>query len=123
MKKRILLLFAVSAVMSVTLAVGAATAAQNCEYEGSVSTCIGGFGVGGSLDADQDGTPDGGYGGGVGGKFVYDTTNDNALTVSRGLGHGSSDPEIFGQPNGGYGQHCTGTLDEPECVGGSSPGL
>ena len=121
--KRILLLVTVSAVMSVTLAGGAANAAQSCGYEGSVYSCVGGAGGGGPLDADGDGTLDGGYGGGLGGKLVYDTTNDNALTSSGGYGLGTSDPEIFGQPSGGYGQRCTGTLIEPECVGGSTPGL
>jgi hypothetical protein len=61
--------------------------------------------------------------GGLGGSLEYDTTNDNALTESRGYGHGCSDPDYYEQPNGGYGQHCTGTLNEPECVGGTSPGL
>ena len=55
--RRIMLLATVSAVMTLALAVGAATAAQNnCGYEGSVWTCMGGYASGGSFDADGDGT-------------------------------------------------------------------
>jgi hypothetical protein len=123
MIRRTILLVTVSAVMAVTLAGGAAVADPACGYEGSVWTCKGGSGGGGSIDTNGDGTPDGGCGGGLGGSLEYDTTNDNALTESRGYGHGCSDPDYYEQPNGGYGQHCTGTLNEPECVGGTSPGL
>ena len=120
--RRIMLLVTVAAVMTFALAVGAATAAtNNCGYEGSVWTCMGGYASGGSFDADGDGTPDGGGGGGCGGRLSYDTTNDNVLTESRGCGGGGSDADVVGQPSGGFGQHCTGTLHEAECVGGSSP--
>ena len=121
--KRIMLLVAASAVMSVTLAVGAATAKETCTVEGTVRTCVGGNGGGGSFDADQDGTPDGGFGGGGGERLVYDMTNDNAFTISEGTGLGGSNPDVIGQPNGGYGHRCTGTINNLQCVGGSSPGL